>query len=103
MKSKVIKTNNSITRRVIELHEKGFTMDFDFMGNKNFRCLQSDDDFYPEDISITVIDQLYDQFTKSLKYIHTIETSNGYKGVLLSDKVCTDQSLRRLHPNAIKN
>lgn len=90
------KKNNRITRRVIELHEKGFVMDFHLMERCMFQCTQSSDSFAAEDLTITVIDQVFDQFSKSIKYIHTVETSMGYKGVLLCDQVCTSQGFSQL-------
>ena len=93
MRNRIKKTNTRITKRIIELHEKGFLLDFHFLGERNFQCLQAEGNFLAEDLCITVIDQVFDQFSRTFKYIHAIETSNGYKGVLLSEEICTTQSL----------
>jgi hypothetical protein len=85
--------NNDLTIRVIDLHDQGFTNDFLPTENKHFLCLQDSVDFSIDDIVIKVIDEGYDQLTNSYKYIHTIETVNGSKGLLVADRICTGSSL----------
>jgi len=83
------KLNGKITKRVIELHEKGYCMDFQSISQHYYLCLQDSFGFAIDDLVIVVIDQIFDRFSKTYKYIHTVETTNGYKGVLLSDNICT--------------
>ena len=93
MRNRIKKTNTRITKRIIGLLKKGFQLDFHLLEEQNFQCLQAKGNFLAEDLCITVIDQVFDQFSRTFKYIHSIETSNGYKGVLLSEQICTTQSL----------
>jgi len=92
MKNQLAKTkrlNGRITKRVIELHEKGYSMDFHSISKHYYLCLQDSFGFAIDDLVIVVIDQIFDKFSNSYKYIHTVETTTGYKGVLLSDDICT--------------
>ena len=86
------KTNQRITKRVIELHEKGYHMDFHYLNKESMLCLQDNNYFDISELAIMVVDQVYDQFTRSFKYIHTVETTSGYRGVLLCDMVYTGQA-----------
>ena len=86
------KLNNSLTRRVIELHSNGYNYDFLMTGSKHLLCLQNNADFSLGDVYIKVIDQAYDQLTKSFKYIHTIDTCNGEKGVLITELIYSNAS-----------
>lgn len=83
------KLNSALTQRVIALHDKGYTHDFLPMQNQHFLCLQDSLDFAIEDLNIEVVDQSFDHFTKSYKYIHTIEAANGAKGLLVCDSIYT--------------
>lgn len=83
------KMNSRITRRVIELHERGYSMDFQSLSKHYYLCLQNSYGFVIDDLVIVVIDQIFDQLSSTFKYIHTVETTSGDKGVLLSDTICT--------------
>ncbi len=83
------KLNSTITARVIDLHSQGYIDDFLPTPDKTFMCLQNSENYAITDLSIKVIDQGFDQLTKSYKYIHTIETINGDKGLLVADFICT--------------
>jgi len=87
LKSK--KLNHAITSRVIDLHSQGYTDDFLAAKDHTFHCLQNSEDFLITDLYIKVVDQGFDQLTKTYKYIHTIETINGSKGLLIADFICT--------------
>lgn len=83
------KLNHVITSRVIDLHDKGYTDDFLPAKDQTFLHIQNSEKFTMADLNIKVIDQGFDQLTKSYKYIHTIETVNGDKGLLMADFICT--------------
>ncbi len=85
--SKIKKLNSVITKRVIELQDQGYLYDFMFLGKQKFICLQDSVCFHAPDVSIKVIDQVYDQFSNCYKYIHAIETASGCKGVLLEEEI----------------
>jgi hypothetical protein len=83
------KLNRTITSRVIDLHGKGYTDDFLPAKDQTFLHIQNSENFTMADLNIKVIDQGFDQLTNSYKYIHTIETVNGDKGLLIADFICT--------------
>lgn len=92
-KNSARKLNNTLTKRVIDLHHQGYTYDFMPMQDQGFLCLQDSEHFALNDLSIELIDEGFDQLTKTHKYIHIIETSNGSKGLLVSDVNCCGEIL----------
>ena len=81
------KLNCSLTKRVIELHSKGYDYDFLLLGNQHLLCLQNNSNFKVADVNISVIDQGYDQLSHTFKYVHTIDTGNGERGVLIVEGI----------------
>jgi hypothetical protein len=90
MKTNKLKLNNALTNCVIDLHNQGYTDDFLSIKNERFLCLQNSEDFSLAELNIKVIDQGFDQFSQTYKYIHTIETVNGSKGLLVTDLIFKD-------------
>ncbi len=84
---KIRKRNSLITKRVIELQDKGYLFDFMSLGKQKFVCLQDSVCFQSPDVSIKLIDQVYDHFSNCYKYIHSVETSTGHKGLLLEEGI----------------
>jgi hypothetical protein len=81
------KLNFLLTRRVIELHGQGYDHDFLVSGGRHLICLQNNKNFNVEDVNIKVVDQGYDQLSHNFKYIHTIDTGSGERGMLLTDEI----------------
>jgi len=81
------KLNFLLTRRVIELHGQGYDHDFLVSGGRHLICLQNNKNFNVEDVNIKVVDQGYDQLSHNFKYIHTIDTASGERGMLLTDEI----------------
>jgi hypothetical protein len=79
--------NGSLTRKVIELQSLGYGNDFQILGHREVLCLQDNQYTAIENMQIKVVDQGYDQLSKSFKYIHTIETDCGKRGLLLADRI----------------
>jgi hypothetical protein len=74
----------------MELHDTGFIFDFYVSEGSSFRCVQ-DNSIYPDtQLLIRVIDQCYDQYCRKFKYVHTIETFCGKKGLLLTSGIYTN-------------
>jgi hypothetical protein len=48
--------------------------------------------FNLEDVNIEVVDQGYDQLSRSFKYVHTIDTGNGERGVLIAEGILTNST-----------
>jgi len=88
--SKIKKMNHLITKRVIELQDQGYLYDFMVLGKQKFLCLQDSVCFHAPDVSIKVVDQVYDQFSNCYKYIHAVETATGHKGLLLEEGIYTN-------------
>ncbi|MBD1362500.1 hypothetical protein IDJ77_01640 [Mucilaginibacter sp. ZT4R22] len=93
LKNSARKLNNALTMSVINLHDQGYIHDFLPMQNQHFLCLQDSVDFDISDLNIKVMAQGFDQLTKTHKYIHTIETINGSKGLLVSDVNCCGDAI----------
>ena len=82
-----LEMNGSMTQKVIELHDKGYDCDFLLIGNKILVCVQNNNRYPVKDVMVNAVKKAYDKFSHSYKHIHTIETSSGEKGVLLTDRV----------------
>ncbi|WP_147273575.1 hypothetical protein [Pedobacter chinensis] len=89
MKNRTLKTNRlnvSITKKVIELQEKGYDCDFLLLANGSLLCMQTNRKYPMNTVAIKAMEHGYDFFSHSYKHIHTIETGNGERGVLLTEK-----------------
>lgn len=89
MKNKIRTTNRlnvSITKKVIELQERGYDCDFLLLANNNLLCMQTNFKYPLSAVSIKQMEHGYDLFSHSYKHVHTIETGNGERGVLLTEE-----------------
>jgi hypothetical protein len=82
-----VRINNTITRKVIELHDCGYVFDFQLSDHQRILCLQENGYISIENVLVKLVDMGYDQLSDSFKYIHTIETCCGKKGLLLADRI----------------
>jgi len=82
-----LEMNGSITEKVIELHDKGYDCDFLLLDNKILVCMQTNRSFPVQDVQVNAVKRAYDNFSHSYKHIHTIETTSGERGVLLTDSL----------------
>lgn len=88
MKTYYSKTlNSTITQCVITLHQKGYTHDFLSIGAGRLQCIQSGESFDMHDLLISMVDCGFDLLTNTHKYIHTIDTPDGEKGLLISNNI----------------
>jgi hypothetical protein len=85
----VRKLNSSLTNKVIELHNTGYDHDFQLQGQQQILCLQDNRLFNFDNVLIRLIDQGYDNLSHSFKYLHTIDTGCGQKGILMAGKIAT--------------
>jgi hypothetical protein len=88
MKNKFRRTNRlnvSLTKKVIELQEMGYDCDFLLLANGNLLCMQTNFNYPLSAVTIKRLENGYDLLSHSYKNVHTIETGNGEKGVLLSE------------------
>lgn len=78
--------NQRLTKRIIALHESGYVLDFRFEQTTGTICMEEVD--YPlyENFHCCLVDQCFDEFSCSYRYLHTVETFCGRKGLLLSDR-----------------
>jgi len=77
--------NSQLTRRIIDLHDQGYGLDFGINQCRGIVCLQDNREFGLAGVQVRIVDQVYDQFSHSYKYIHTIQTSCGEQGLLIAD------------------
>lgn len=90
MKNRIRTTNRlnvSITKKVIELQEQGYDCDFLLLANGTLQCMQTNFSYPLSTVAIKQREHGYDFFSHSYKNVHTIETGNGERGVLLTEKV----------------
>ncbi|MBC6109404.1 hypothetical protein ACFOG5_03900 [Pedobacter fastidiosus] len=83
------KLNSSITKKVIELQDIGYDCDFLLLANGIVLCMQNNHTYPLNTVSVKQREHGYDLLSHSYKHVHTIETGNGERGVLL-----TENSLR---------
>ena len=88
LKNKVM-TNAFLTKKIIALHEHGYEQDFRFAGDNLLVCIQTDKYYDMAGVAFRLEDQQYDCLSHSFKYLHTIETCSGEKGILLTDSILT--------------
>jgi hypothetical protein len=89
MKNRIRTTNRlnvSITKKVIELQERGYDCDFLLLANGSLLCMQTNFNYPVNTVSIKEMEHAYDFLSHSYKHVHTIETGNGERGVLLTEK-----------------
>lgn len=84
--SKVKKLNRSFTNRIIELQGRGYLYDFLSEDKKQFICVQDSSSFMKSDVSLKLIDQVFDRLTNCYKRIHLVETTSGHKGLLIEER-----------------
>ncbi|UKT65326.1 hypothetical protein [Pedobacter mucosus] len=88
IEGKTDRINKSITNKVIELQERGYDCDFLLLDNGSLHCMQTNTDYPINTVSIDIKEHGYDFFSHTYKHVHTIETGNDVRGVLLSEKEC---------------
>lgn len=87
MKNKINRLNISITDKVIELQERGYDCDFLLLANGSLLCMQTNTHYPINSVSIRMIEHAYDFFGQCYKNVHSIETGNGERGVLLTEAI----------------
>ena len=85
LKRNCFKLNCLLTRIIIQLHEKGYSEDFIMIDKEKYVCIQSNREFSICSLQIEIFNIAFDQFSGCYKYVHTIETHTGLKGVLIAD------------------
>ena len=84
---KATAVNSQLTKLIISYHERGYTEDF-YVDNLSRRLyIQGNRSYHCSSYVIAVISQCYDSLTKDFKYIHTIETFCGIRGLLISTEL----------------
>jgi len=86
-KQSLKKKNESLTNWVIILHQTGYINDFFPFNNGEVQCVQNGENFPIKDLRVILIDCCYDLLTRSFRYIHTIDTEAGYRGLLITNRI----------------
>jgi len=81
--TKTASINRELTKRVTELHDKGYDRDFCLTANHQLFCVQNSNIFNIETASIKLIDHIYDKLFQQYKYLYVVESDSGEKGILL--------------------
>lgn len=79
--------NKELTHRLIKLHANGYDLDFCMTCNDYLICVQNQEQFICESIIIKVVDQVFDFITNSYKYVHTVDTACGCKGIMVMEGI----------------
>jgi len=79
--------NSSLAHRIIELHSNGYDLDFDSVSEWEIICLQDHRIFSLKEVSVKIIDQVFDEISRSYKYIHTVDTACNRKGLLIIESI----------------
>ena len=87
MKSSLKKLNGALTNWVIKLHHKGYTDDFRLINRGSVQCIQSGENFDTINLHIKLVHCAYDILTRTYQYIHTIDTDEGYRGLLIANDI----------------
>ena len=84
--------NRPVTKRLIDLHEKGFVYDFYVKDACSITCAQDGLNFLKHETLIELIDLGYDQLSNAYTYVHSVDTFCGYKGIMMSAEIlCTNR------------
>lgn len=88
--------NRELTNRLIKLHTRGYDLDFGIINNQCVGCLQNQELFACDEVVVRLVDQVYDFITNSFKYVHTVDTSCGKKGIMVIEGIyCFHQKMLR--------
>lgn len=79
--------NKELTQRLIKLHANGYDLDFCMTCNEYLTCAQTQERFNCDSIIIKVVDQVFDFITNSYKYVHTVDTGCGCKGIMVMEGI----------------
>jgi hypothetical protein len=73
---------------IVKLHEQGYAEDFIELAGDKYLCLDIGHEFLLGEIEISVVNQFFDENTRTNKYLHTVDTLTGIKGLLVSNGPC---------------
>lgn len=79
----VRKVSPAITRQVAALHSRGYWFDFLIGQDGKVYCVQDNQQYCREQISVELVDLAYDSSSRSYRYIHKVEADSGEKGILI--------------------
>ncbi|MES2112173.1 MAG: hypothetical protein V4577_25675 [Bacteroidota bacterium] len=79
--------NKELTHRLIKLHSKGYDLDFCMTCNDYLTCVQNQERYTCDSIIIRVVDQVFDFISNSYKYVHTVDTACGCKGIMVMEGI----------------
>jgi len=80
---------SSLSKRIIQLHEKGFVYDFQYAGKKII-CVQTNAVLELCAVKIIGLDCFMPPGAER-RYLYSLESDNGLRGLLLNISRCMDQ------------
>jgi hypothetical protein len=96
--AKLPKINDDLTRRVTELHSLGYDHDFVLFADSTLLCLQSNVLYLRQAALIRLVDQVYDCICRQFRYVYTVESETGEKGILVLSDIAFDAIADRRSP-----
>jgi len=81
------KVNSVITKHIITLHDLGYVNDFHLAKCQMVKCLQDATTLPASIATIELMGLSYDSLARSFKYLHTVETPFGVKGIMLLNSI----------------
>lgn len=96
-------TNAFLTKKIIALHNNGYDTDFHFDGDNLLVCIQTGKYHHLTAVVFCLEDQQYDYLSRCFKYLHTIETYNGERGILLTDGILMLKDNTRHDDTSVSN
>lgn len=75
--------NVAMSKRIARLHDAGFCNDYSLTPLKQLQCVQDNFCYHDDQVSVMLVDQVYDRLLKRICYLHTVETETGDRGLLI--------------------
>ncbi|MBL4677320.1 MAG: hypothetical protein JKY70_14110 [Mucilaginibacter sp.] len=75
--------NAALTKKLFKLHASGYDLDFEYAGGPLITCVQDGAQFVGDAVLVILADIVFDRDDHSYKYVHTIDTGCGRKGIMI--------------------
>jgi hypothetical protein len=85
MKSKLKNiARKELSVRIEHLHNMGYSNDYVLTTDRKVSCLQDRSSYCYDQVTMQLIDHVYDDVVQQFCHIHTVSTNDGQKGIILS-------------------
>jgi len=90
--------NKEFTKTLIRLHNQGYDLDFYMDSKGSLVCAQNGELFPCEYVGVELVNQVYDFIANIFKYVHTVDTVCGTKGIMVMECIYN----LRIRPAALR-